>query len=269
VRKGARPDTTPSLPPGIARLYTIQEALQNALSHALPTCAVSPTSDTGIVRNVLNHLSLSTYNGLRTKIQLEDLKRLCWVWEWDTQSVVRHDDDENPFLSQPKDWTRGAMGFILSPTTHFSNSMGKRVPAYGIGIEVEMDIDKDMGEGMAAVARWTAAAGVRLQAFRQKLERWIEVRSPNDHFPRYSSRHLAASLRKHKHARYTFGQSPFARCTDTVIFPTTDPFLHFTQGFFCLTFPCSACLSHTLSSETFSQTSVCRSKIPESVRAIS
>jgi len=67
------------------------------------------------------------------------------------------------------------MGFILSPTTHFMRSAGKRVPAYGIGVEVEINLDKDMGGGMAAVARWTAAGETRRQQFRQKLDRWMEV----------------------------------------------------------------------------------------------
>jgi len=67
------------------------------------------------------------------------------------------------------------MGLVLSPTTHFSKVDGKRVPAYGIGIEIEMDIDKDMGGGMAAVARWTAAAETRQKEFRLKLDRWAEV----------------------------------------------------------------------------------------------
>lgn len=252
------------MPAHLARLDTIQTALQHALSHALATCAVSPSSDTGIVRNVLNHLSLTTYTGLTTKFDLDDLKRLCWLWEWDskalpppktqvtdeeenpflvsgsksptktpskpkhvdddnpflvsgsrstakTPSKLKHNDDNNPFLDDPtptkskpgifpakgktpakptddqnpfleaetdagpKDWTRGSMGLIISPTTHFSKNAGKRVPAYGIGIEVEMDLDKDMGGGMAAVARWTSASEARRTEFRAKLHRWVEV----------------------------------------------------------------------------------------------
>lgn len=69
------------------------------------------------------------------------------------------------------------MGVIISPATHFSKVDRKRVPAYGIGIEVEMDIDKDMAGGMAAVARWTAGAETRRSEFFQKLEQWIEVLS--------------------------------------------------------------------------------------------
>lgn len=73
------------------------------------------------------------------------------------------------------DWTRGSMGVILSPATHFSKLDRKRVPAYGIGIEVEMDIDKDMGGGMAAVARWTAGADKRRSDLFAKLQLWVAV----------------------------------------------------------------------------------------------
>lgn len=175
-----------TLPSHLTRLLTIQSGLQHALSHALATCAVSPTSDTGIVRNVLNHLSLTTYTGLTTQFSVDDLRRLCWLWEWDGKtpqsSEQKYEDvEDNPFLdddasSQPKDWTRGSMGIVLSPATHYSKSDKRRVPAYGIGIEVEMDIDKDMGGGMAAVARWTAAAETRRTEFRAKIVRWTQVR---------------------------------------------------------------------------------------------
>jgi hypothetical protein len=219
------PPPAKPLPAHLGRLNTIQTALQHALSHALATCAISPSSETGIVRNVLNHLSLNTYSGLTTKFDIDDLRRLCWVWEWDGKSLPLDDsrsasnaqddkpkpkaateDDDNPFLDEEpasvakgkgkatvsddednpfidvksvpaagKEWMRGAMGFVIAQTTHFSKSAGSRVPAYGIGIEVEMDIDKDMSGGMAAVARWTAASEDRRKEFRKKLETWSEV----------------------------------------------------------------------------------------------
>lgn len=176
-----------SLPPSLSRLYNLNNALQLALSHALATCALSPTSDSGIVRNVLNHISVVTYSGFSTTFEVDDLKRLCWLWEWDSKSLPISkpkdaDEDENPFLSSPSskesppsDWTRGAMGFVVSSATHYSKADRKRVPAYGMGIEVEIDIDKDMGSGMAAVARWTAMADKRRLNFLAKLRRWIEV----------------------------------------------------------------------------------------------
>ncbi|KAF8915888.1 hypothetical protein CPB85DRAFT_1387339 [Mucidula mucida] len=176
----------------LSRLHTIQNGLQHALSHALASCAVSPTSDTGIVRNVLNHLSLQTYTGLTTQFSVVDLRRLCWLWEWDGKSVPKDtspdDDDDNPFLetetpSQPKEWSRGAMGFVLTSATHHSKVDKKRVPAYGIGIEVEMDIDKDMGGGMAAVARWTAAAEQRKSQFHAKLVKWQQLHENEENIP--------------------------------------------------------------------------------------
>ncbi|THH13921.1 hypothetical protein EW146_g6358 [Bondarzewia mesenterica] len=175
-----------TLPPHLNRMYKLQTALQHALSHALATCAVSPSSDTGIVRNVLNHQSLSAYSGLTTNFEVDDLRRLCWLWEWDGKDATppkathKADTDDNPFLegetpsSQPKDWTRGSMGFVISPSTHFSKATKSRFPVYGIGIEVEIDIDKDMGSGMTSVARWTAASESRRKEVLSKLQRWIE-----------------------------------------------------------------------------------------------
>lgn len=135
-------------------------------------------------------MSLTTYAGLTTQFDVDELSRLCWIWEWDGKTLPvekkkgpASDAEENPFLvdespapTTTTEWTRGAMGLVLSSTTHYSKRDRKRVPAYGIGIEVEMDIDKDMGEGMAAVARWTAAAETRRSEFRAKLKRWVEVR---------------------------------------------------------------------------------------------
>lgn len=176
-----------TLPAHLLRLQSIHTALQNALSHALATCAVSPSSDTGVVLNVLNHFSLTTYAGLTSRFDVEDLQRLCWLWEWDGNKLEKQkpktpsDDEENPFLESPrpkstsKDWSRGAMGFVVTATSHYSKKAGKRVPAYGVGIEVEMDIDKGMAGGMAAVARWTASGEARRKQVQVKLEKWVEL----------------------------------------------------------------------------------------------
>ncbi|KAF8826592.1 hypothetical protein HHX47_DHR5000427 [Lentinula edodes] len=168
-----------SLSPHLTRLRSIQTSLQQALSHALASCAASPTSDTGILCNVTNHISLSQYNGLANNFTVEDLRRLCWLWEWDGKTIQNAvEDDDNPFLDSPspsKDWKRGSMGFVISPATQFSKAEGKRVPAYGIGIEVEIDLDKDMGAGMAAVARWTSATETRRALFCEKLHTWTKA----------------------------------------------------------------------------------------------
>ena len=156
---------------------------------------MSPSEETGIVRNVLNHMSLGAYTGFTTSINIEDLKRLCWVWEWDGKTLpseagtsvgkgkAQEDKEENPFLDDakpavqapPKDWTRGAMGIVISQATHHQKSTSSRVPVYGIGIEVEMDIDKDMKGGMAAVARWTGEKETRRKAVMTKLRQWVKV----------------------------------------------------------------------------------------------
>ncbi|KAF9076002.1 hypothetical protein BDP27DRAFT_1314859 [Rhodocollybia butyracea] len=178
-RKQPAESETP-LAPHLTRLQSIQTLLQQALSHALASCAASPSSDTGILRNVVNHISLSQFSGLSTQFTVEDLRRLCWIWEWDGKTIKdSFEDDDNPFLDTPtppsKEWTRGSMGFVISSATQFSKVEGKRVPAYGIGIEVEIDLDKDMGAGMAAVARWTAATEARRGLFSEKLQTWTKL----------------------------------------------------------------------------------------------
>ncbi|EAU84927.1 hypothetical protein CC1G_00446 [Coprinopsis cinerea okayama7 len=183
----------PELPTHLSRLLRIQNAVQQALAHALATCAISPSSDSGRVLNVLNHISLKTYAGLTTSFQLDDLKRLCWLWEWDGEPLNKSDqlpvakpEEDNPFLEAPPpsvDWTRGSQGFVLSLGSHYSKVDRKRIPAYGLGIEVEIDLDKDMGGGMAAVARWTAAGETRRAEFLKKLERWVEIHSEDASTP--------------------------------------------------------------------------------------
>ncbi|KAF7331906.1 CDT1-C domain-containing protein [Mycena kentingensis (nom. inval.)] len=175
----ARKPQRSELPKNLERLCTIHAELQNALSHALATCALSPTADTGIVRNVLNHVSLSSYAGITTSFEVDDLRRLCWVLEWDGKTRPSDAaDDDNPFLDDkptPKDWTRGGMGLVISAASHHLRNEGKRVPAYGLGIEVEMDIDKDMTPGIAAVARWTGSTASRCKDFREKLDAWVKL----------------------------------------------------------------------------------------------
>ncbi|KAJ3790506.1 hypothetical protein GGU10DRAFT_158676 [Lentinula aff. detonsa] len=177
-----------TLTPHLTRLQSIQTSLQQALSHALASCAASPSSDTGVLRNVVNHISLSHYAGLTTNFTVEDLRRLCWLWEWDGSSKDKNsvEDDDNPFLDAPspsKDWTRGSMGFVISSATQFSTAEGKRVPAYGIGIEVEIDLDKNMGAGMAAVARWTSATEMRRALFCDKLHAWAKLHADESVVP--------------------------------------------------------------------------------------
>ena len=196
---GASPHVN-KLPDNLARLCTIHSSLQRAISHALATCAASPTSDSGHLRNVVNHVSLKTYSGLSSSFEIEDLKRLCWLWEWDGSKPERNnmekgkEKEDNPFLDESspasEDWTRGGMGFLVTPTTHLSKQTRQRIPAYGVGIEIEIDIDKGMDSGMAAVARWTSGADSRQKEFKQKIWRWNKVRRAQLFCPSYSS-HLS------------------------------------------------------------------------------
>ena len=174
----------PHLPPHLARLHSLQGDINRAISHALATSAVSPSEDTGVVSNVLNHFNLTSAVGLSTSCTLDDLKRLCWLWEWDGKTLPKNERDEiDDFFGEgssakkdnPKQWSRGGMGIVITPATHVPKYSTKRVPAYGIGIEVEMDIGKDMVGGMAAVARWTAGGEQRLKGLTTKLHRWVHV----------------------------------------------------------------------------------------------
>ncbi|KAH8106090.1 hypothetical protein BXZ70DRAFT_415856 [Cristinia sonorae] len=245
----SKPAATP-LPPHLSRLHSVQTALQHALSHALATCAISPSSDTGIVRSVLNHISLSTYSGLTTKFDIDDLRRLCWLWEWDGKTLPSSaesrtkrdvkDDEDNPFLEDkpvpaapPKDWTRGSMGFVLSQTTHFSKVTGTRIPAYGIGIEVEMDIDKDMGEGMAAVARWTTASETRRQEIRSKLDSWVQLHpgtAPVPNIPMALLPPLPTPAKPSKLTRLLASSSPKSPSAASILARPTSPTPSFSRS---------------------------------------
>ncbi|KAF8529288.1 hypothetical protein BU17DRAFT_73431 [Hysterangium stoloniferum] len=190
----SRTTSSPFLPEHLARIQTIHASLQHALSVALATSAVSPSVDTGRVPNVLNHLTLCTSMGFTVNCDTNDIRRLCWIWEWDAISLpgtkattTQHlvDDEDNPFVvpDAPANWIRGAMGLIISPTTHFARTEGKRLPVYGIGIEVEMGLGEGKGGGMAAVARWTAEGEVRKRQLESKLRAWIKLNATSTPVP--------------------------------------------------------------------------------------
>jgi hypothetical protein len=128
--------------------------------------------------------------GFTHNCHIDDLKRLCWLWEWNGESLpsndrktrfqtsgVDNDEEDNPFVvsEQQSDWTRGAMGLIISPTTQLLRTEGKRVPAYGIGIEVDIDLAEGKSGGMAAVARWTGDGELRRKQLEKKLFAWARV----------------------------------------------------------------------------------------------
>ena len=214
------------------------------MSFALATGQKAPDPDNGRVPAVLNHLGIAERGMGGIRMDADDLRRLCWVWEWDrdaehetpstresTQETERNvsqratrtrvnsdasmrsvncakeeeNEDDNPFLEKPKqikegkaqednpfvcppesntskDWIRGGSGFIITPAMHAQKNATtgtlKREPAYGIGIEVDWaqeDIAGGRVGGMGAVARWAAAGEMRKRAFKEKLERWVEV----------------------------------------------------------------------------------------------
>ncbi|KZW04387.1 hypothetical protein EXIGLDRAFT_828264 [Exidia glandulosa HHB12029] len=217
-----------ALPAEFAHIHALQRAITSALSQALAQSALSPDYDTGRLPNVVNHVGLASSAaavGLKYNPTQEDIKRLCWLWEWDAEALPRSaaeprtppklalalpksplaahdDDDENPFLDaspviktpskQSKDWLRGGMGFIVTPTTHLNREERKRVPAYGIGVEVDVagDINAGLaygsgigGGGMASVARWAAAGETRKALLKTKLDRWIQLNSDKSPVP--------------------------------------------------------------------------------------
>ncbi|KAH7103048.1 hypothetical protein BKA62DRAFT_616979 [Auriculariales sp. MPI-PUGE-AT-0066] len=213
--------TTPSssssaLPSQLARIQSLQQVIQSALAQGLATSGIAPDLDTGRVPNVINHVGLAASAGsmLLSFVPTEqDIRRICWMWEWDAKALPSSptssktssakagptagdvgDDDDNPFLvpsalpqhsskATPSDWRRGGMGFVLSPTTHFVRSDNRRVPAYGIGIQADVqgDIDQGIGYGsgkvggMASLARWTSEGKRRMKELERKLERWLEL----------------------------------------------------------------------------------------------
>ncbi|KAG8861588.1 hypothetical protein FRB91_003710 [Serendipita sp. 411] len=80
--------TKPSeaLPEEHRHLIAVHTALEQGMSVALATAQISPDPDTGRVPAVLNHLSLQE-RGLGVRLTVEDLKKLCWIWEWDGETV--------------------------------------------------------------------------------------------------------------------------------------------------------------------------------------
>lgn len=231
-------EPTTALPSELLHLIRLHTALEQALSVSLATAQISPDADTGRVLAVVNHISIQE-RGLGVRVSVEDIKRLCWLWEWngqtipkdilknvtissasnqprrtkaehndesDTEELIMEDPEVNPFLvdpkpklgdgdkpspflasskdwsKEPREWIRGGMGFCISSTVHIARldktSPTKRVPAYGIGIEVnwaQEDITGGRVGGMKAVARWTAEGAKRKKDIREKLEKWIKV----------------------------------------------------------------------------------------------
>lgn len=135
--------------------------------------------------NVINHLNLANTGHIR-RCTVQDLSRLVWLWEWDGESLpdTRASPleavNDDPFVEIPKDWKRGGSGIIVTQTLHSSRALAKRVPAYGIGIEVDT-----FGKGMSAIAQWTSDAEKRRLETIHRLESWVDVSVPGQHNGRY------------------------------------------------------------------------------------
>lgn len=53
------------------------------MSFALATGQRAPDRDNGRVPAVLNHLGIAEHGSGDISMETDDLRRLCWVWEWD------------------------------------------------------------------------------------------------------------------------------------------------------------------------------------------
>ncbi len=53
------------------------------MSFALATGQIAPDPDNGRVPAVLNHLAIAERGMGGVRMDVNDLRRLCWVWEWD------------------------------------------------------------------------------------------------------------------------------------------------------------------------------------------
>ncbi|KAK7036854.1 hypothetical protein R3P38DRAFT_3182820 [Favolaschia claudopus] len=130
-------EDSPCFPLSLLRLEAVYTELNRALCHALATSPVSPDPNTGTVLNILDHMSLERH--YLSCLRIDDLRRLCWICEWDTEdpsleatASVEEVDNDDPFLPIPNDWIRGAMGITISPTTQkTANDFLRMVLGYG------------------------------------------------------------------------------------------------------------------------------------------
>jgi hypothetical protein len=191
------------LPGHLARLVAAHTAIETSLSLSLATSSRAPNQKTGHLPAITNTVALESA-GLRVRCGLEEIRRLCWLWEWDgevlpeslgegglkasvrTVGPIEDSSEDNPFLDSntprkpapapiPTDWVRGGMGLIVTATTQLQRAEGRRVPAYGIGIKVEVTSDESVGVALSAVAKWTADSHLRRKELSDKLRQWVKV----------------------------------------------------------------------------------------------
>ncbi|CAE6443090.1 unnamed protein product [Rhizoctonia solani] len=194
------------LPAHLSRIISTHTALESTLSLSLATSSRAPSPLTGQLPAITNTVALESA-GLRVRCGVEELRRLCWLWEWDGCTLPRSADEDsketvrsvgpvedsnedNPFLDSntprksapapapappPTDWVRGGMGLIITPTTQILRAEGRRVPAYGVGIKVEVTSNESTGVALSAVAKWTADSHLRRKELTDKLHQWFKL----------------------------------------------------------------------------------------------
>ncbi|KDQ06358.1 hypothetical protein BOTBODRAFT_181644 [Botryobasidium botryosum FD-172 SS1] len=156
-----------------------------------------PEEEKGRLITVINHIGMESF-GLAHKCSVTELACLVWLWEWDGLSLPAGpsakdrakaevdeakgesgSEDDNEFFSSPKlspardrNWVHGGLSFLVIPTTQFQHDVGKCVPAYGIGVKVDMS---DGQSGMTAITQWTTGGEERRKEVGRKLMEWVKV----------------------------------------------------------------------------------------------
>ncbi|KAG9080136.1 hypothetical protein FRC06_007041 [Ceratobasidium sp. 370] len=188
-------------------------AIETSLSLSLATSSRAPSAETGHLAAITNTVALETA-GLRVRLGTEEIRRLCWLWEWDGDALpeekapkpsaravgpIEDSSEDNPFLESsaprkpapapapappPTDWVRGGMGLIVTPTTQLQRAQGRRIPAYGVGIKVEVASEKSTGVALSAVAKWTADSHLRRKELTEKLQNWVKLHEASQVTPK-------------------------------------------------------------------------------------
>ncbi|KAG8746295.1 hypothetical protein FRC12_014326 [Ceratobasidium sp. 428] len=171
----------------------------------------TPSTSQDKIRAITNTVALETA-GLRVRLGTDEIRRLCWLWEWDGDALpedkppktparavgpIEDSSEDNPFLESntprkpvpapvppPTDWVRGGMGLIITPTTQLQRAQGRRMPAYGIGVKVEVASEKSTGVALSAVAKWTADSHLRRKEIADKLQRWVKLHEASQVTPK-------------------------------------------------------------------------------------
>ncbi|WWD20124.1 hypothetical protein CI109_104600 [Kwoniella shandongensis] len=210
----SRPSTsTDNLPPHLQTLLNIHRSFNLALSLYIathpPVLPPHPPSATSVkMPNLTNYLAIkeTVERTSGRRFGTQELARLAWVWSWDGKSLPDDKaiseknkqamlEEDNPFLvpTTPAIGTGEISGlsYLITPTRTLDPTTGRRVYTHGIGIELELRVgetrqvlhggseggigNKGQGGGMGAIGRWNTAGETREDAFRERLERWVEL----------------------------------------------------------------------------------------------